>query len=134
MDLMDTLKAWHDATKEVEAAKSVIAREMGLRRQLMEMAFPNPKEGANKFTLPGNWVLKLTHKIDRKVDEAAIEDVIENMGKKFGIDGHLLLRYKPELNTKMFKELPEEQQIIFSEALIIKPSTPTMELVEPKQK
>ncbi len=123
---------WFKALEDAEAAKTVIERERVLRAELVAMAFPKPKEGVNSLALPEGWTLKADYKLDRKVDEAALESVVENMAKKFGIDGHLLVRYKPELDKKNYKALTAEQQKVFDECLVIKPGSPQLELKAPK--
>lgn len=122
---------WRAALQEAKAAKSIIEREQKLRALVFEAVFPGASEGVNRFILPDGWMVKATHKLDRAIDEPALEAVVYAMNTKFDIDGYALVRYKPTLNTKLYKELSDEQKKVFDEALIIKPAAPVLELIEP---
>jgi hypothetical protein len=84
--------------------------------------------------LDQGWTLKLTHKIDRKVDEAALPAVQEQL-RLLEINPDPLVKMKPDLDTKAYKALklvnPDAAKV-FEQALIIKPASPTLELVAPK--
>lgn len=122
---------WHRLVKEIEEFKTTkMAREIELRRLIGGMLFPTPKEGVNKASAPGGWEVKFTYKLDYKVDEAVLPSALEQLQKlQVGTDG--LIRRKPELVLKRYRELTEDQQKVLAEALVIKPSTPTLELVPP---
>lgn len=126
------LNAWWNAFTEAEAAKAAIKREQELRRQVFEHYFKNPREGTNYVELPDGWRLKGIYKLDRKIDEAALPAVKEQL-KEMGVNADPLVEYKPSLKIKLYRELTAEQMRIFDQALIIKPSSPTIELVKPKE-
>ena len=75
------LLEWEAAKAEVLMAKPVIEKEQALRKEVQAMFFPTPEEGTNNFDLAGGYKLKLTYKIDRKVDEGALEAVKEELRK-----------------------------------------------------
>lgn len=129
---LELLSTWWNAFTEAEAAKEVIKREQELRKQVFEHYFENPQEGTNYLELPNGWRLKATYKLDRKIDEAALPAVKEQL-KEMGVNADSLVEYKPSLKTKLYRELTAEQMRIFDQALTIKPSSPTIELVKPKE-
>lgn len=128
------LKQWEEAKLALLQVKPVVAKELELRKRVFALFFPKPKEGVNKFELAGDYLLKGTHKIDRKVDEAVLEDIQNQMREEFQINPDLLIEMKPSLKMATYRELTAEQRKMFDQALTIKPSTPTIELVAPKEK
>lgn len=129
---LELLNAWWNAFNEAEAAKAVIRREQELRKQVFEYYFKDPREGTNYLDLPNGWRLKAIYKLDRKIDEAALPAVKEQL-KELGVNVDALVEYKPTLKTKLYRELTAEQSRIFDQALTIKPSSPIIELVEPEE-
>jgi hypothetical protein len=130
------LAEWHAALEAALAAKPLLEKEQALRKEVAELFFPNPKEGTNTFDLATGWKLKLTHKIDRKMDEVELETVKAQV-RELGVNPDLLVSMKPSLDTKAYKALvltnPEAVKV-FDLCLTIKPASPTMELVPPKGK
>lgn len=129
------LDEWAAAAAEAAKAKLIIEKEQELRKQVATLFFTEPKEGVNATDLAQGWKLKLAYKIDRKVDEAAIAAVKEQL-TEMGISIDTLLTYKPFLATAAYKSLVTVNPLagkIFDQALIIKPASPTLELVPPKE-
>lgn len=130
---IDVLTEWQNTVAQVVAFKPTVEKEMTLRKKAMELFFPAAKEGVNSLALPGDWTLKGTAKMDRKIDEAALPAVKEKMIEmEFNPD--LLIRNEPVLNTKIYKTLSDELRKVFDHAIIMKPSSPSLELVPPKEK
>lgn len=132
----ELLTTWYLAIEQAKPAKELIAVEQALRKQVAEAFFPDPKEGANSVELDAGWKLKLTYKIDRKVDEAALTSVKEQLRER-NVNPDPLIRMKPELATAAYKSLllvDPESVLIFDQALIIKSASPTLELIPPKEK
>jgi hypothetical protein len=130
------LKNWYTSLMAAKEAKLVIEKEQVLRKKVSDEFFPEPEEGVNTIELAGGWKLKLTHKIDRKLDEAALP-AIQAQLKEMGINFDTVVRYKPDLDTKVYKSMKThnaEAIKVFDQCLTIKPASPTMELVEPKGK
>jgi hypothetical protein len=124
------LLAWqelHGLQKQLKKA------EMELRKELTGAFFDiaNAKEGTNTSDLGNGWKLKYKHKLDRKPDEAAFEAVFSRLpeGSKDS-----LIKFKPEVSIKAYRSLSETNRKIFEECLIIKPGSPELELVPPKEK
>lgn len=123
----EDLAAWYDMTKNLKALQ---ASEMLLRKKIFGALFPDPKEGVNSHALADGWVLKATHKIDRKLDTAALETLKASFRER-GLNPDVLVRYKPELAVTPYKALTPEHQLIFDECLVIKPGSPSLEIVLP---
>lgn len=129
--LTELVTEWYNLKKEIEAFKVKTEREMTLRKMISSLVFPQPAEGVNTSELPAGWQLKMTYKIDRKVDEAALEAVIIELQKMLvNTDG--LIRRKPELALTNYRQLTEEQRKVMDQALESKPASPTLELIPPK--
>lgn len=130
------LLEWEAAQAEAMLVKPIIAKEQALRKEVAEMFFPDPEEGVNNFELPaGGFKLKLTYKIDRKVDEGSLEAVKEQL-RAMDINPDTLIEMKPSLVLKTYRALVQintEAAKIFEQALTIKPGSPTLELVAPKE-
>lgn len=123
---------WYSLTKEIEEFKEKkMKREMELRKLLTAVLFPNPVEGTQRQDMPAGWQFKLQYKIDRKVDEAALPAVKERL-REIGVNPDLYVVNKPELSLTNYRLLTEEQRQILDQALVIKPASPTLELVPPK--
>jgi hypothetical protein len=133
-DRVAKLQEWHQAVLAAQEAKKVVEAEQSLRKEVMALFFPEPVEGTNKFELEAGWSLKATHKIERKVDEAALPAVLQQL-REMGVNPDTLIRTKPDLDTKAYKSLVQinpDAAHVFEQALTIKPGSPTVELVPPK--
>lgn len=122
------LAAWNDIKSKITELE---AQEVEMRKDLFATAFPNPEEGSkyNKIDLPNGYMLQGDYKINRRVDEAALDVVRKEMdpiyfGRTF--------RFKPELSKSGFKDLPDEQKRIASQAIIAAPGTPSLAIVQKK--
>lgn len=133
-DRVAKLQEWYQAVLAAQEAKKVVEAEQSLRKEVMALFFPEPVEGTNKFDLEAGWSLKATHKIERKVDEAALPAVLQQL-REMGVNPDTLIRTKPDLDTKAYKSLVQinpDAAHVFEQALTIKPGSPTVELVPPK--
>jgi hypothetical protein len=129
------LAKWEQAKKETIEAKKIIEAEMTLRKQVMETFFPKPDEGVNTLEMGNGWKLKGTHKLDYKVDEAMLEHVNVKL-RELGENPDLLIERKPTLKLSQYRDLVKRNKdasLIFTQALTIKPASPTVELVAPKE-
>lgn len=128
------LKRWSELKEKIaEVCTPLVTEEMELRKEIFSMAFPSPKEGTNNSELQGKWILKGTYKLDRKIDEAALPAVLEQLRKQ-NVVTELLVKYEPKLSATNYKALSIENQRIFDQAMTIKPASPTLELIPPKTK
>jgi len=124
LDMKKLLK-WHQVQTELKTLKEI---EAVLRKELFEASFPAPHEGVNKLELNNGWLLKGNYKLYRKIDEAALGAVVSKLpeGSK-----ERLVRYNPSLNLKEYKKLVDVHRTIFDEALIIKPGSPSLDIMLP---
>lgn len=129
--LFDKMSQWQDKVAQIQAQAHLIVEERQLRQEVFALAFPTPKEGANSGELPEGWTLKGTLKIDRKIDEAALPQVLTQL-RTLGYNPDPVVKYEPKLVTKDYKAMPDEVRKVFDTALTIKPALPTIELVPPK--
>ena len=127
-ELAAKLNAWQEQKKIAADSKAL---EMTLRKELFNKFFPNPEEGVNKLELQDGWGAKGTYKLDRKIDEAALPAVNDQL-KELGVAFDGLVKNKPSLVIKEYKKLNEEHRAIFDEALTTKPGSPTLEITAPK--
>lgn len=125
------LTEWQNKVAQIQAFAVNIEQERKLRQEVFAMAFPKPAEGTNNEELPEGWKLKGTLKIDRKFDEAALPAVKEAV-RAMGFNPDPLVKYKPELELKLYRAMPPEVMKVFDTALTIKPALPSIELVPPK--
>lgn len=123
------LADWYELKEQLDTLR---AKEMLMRKSIFSRLFPKPVEGTNKVDLADGFVLKATHKIDRKVDEAALANLKEEFfAEKIPIDN--LVRWKPDLSVSAYRKLNPVQVNLFDRALIIKEGSPTLEIVKPKK-
>lgn len=106
--------------KELEMRKAIVASIKGA----MET-----KEGVNRYTLPDGRALKLTLKIDRKIEEPAIattRELFEQQNDTCGVTFDALLRVKYELSKRDFDKLPEAAAKVASRMVVSKEAAPTL--------
>lgn len=123
------LYRWYKLQADLAVLKE---QEMTLRKRLFAEAFPIAVEGTNSFNLPDAWVLKGTHKLDRKVDIAAYNQLLPNL-RKAEVPVDRLLRWDPSLVTGEYRTLTPAHLHLFDQILIIKPGAPSLEIVLPKK-
>ena len=107
---------------EAEILADAKAKEMTLR-----VLFPNPKEGTTVYAFGTGKTapkLTLTQPFNRKLDEATLPGTLERMRNECGVITDDLVRYKPELVTKPFRELPAEALAILAESMTTTPGSP----------
>jgi len=130
------LEEWYCLKEQLASVK---ASEMLLRQKIYKGLFINPKEGTNTVPLgTEGWVIKAKRVINRDIDQAALQHsmAIDDSTKMSrlssnGIHVEQLIKWVPELVTKAYRLLTEEQVKIFDEVLIIKDGSPALEIVLP---
>lgn len=120
---------WQEASGN---AKAWAEQEKTLRNELIAMAYPDQSPGTKYAPLPEGWRLKVTFKLDTKLDEPALPAVLERLREKNCAVVDALVNYKPALVSAVVKTLSAEDQVILADALIVKPAQPSLELVPPK--
>lgn len=124
------LNEWRQANDYVQQVKPWLEKERELRKEVAALLVDYPIEGTNYVPLPAGWSIKLTHKLSRKVDEAALSASLESL-REAGLNPMALLEYKPSLRTKLYKGLTPEQRNEFDSILVISEASPTLELLPP---
>lgn len=114
-----------------DPAAGVSAREMQLRRQLAEIAFSNPEEGANDQELAAGFILRLTYALTRKIDWPALQATREELAS-MGVSLDGLVEMKPTLRVAVYKALPAAARRVVDNALTISPAAPRLEVVHKK--
>ena len=96
------LYKWFEMKKQLDLLKW---QESDLRKKVVAKFFPVPKEGVNTMDLGAGYELKLTHSIDRKIDQTQL-DVLKGLLVK---DAHHVLKaagYTDEQIAPLFKGAP----------------------------
>ena len=131
--LLKKIGIWNMAQKQLADIKK---QEAELRAEVFAALFDNGefplKEGANKLDLPDGWSITATHKLNYNIDEAVISDTLEQMREK-GFSDLGLVKYKPSLSVAEYRKIDDEMKGILSAALTIKPGSPSMKLIPPKE-
>lgn len=132
------LQEWIDADKAMRAAKDL---EAAARKAVVEsIGFdPEKKEGTERLPLANGWEIKAVKKQNYSLKNAAGEtdlalDKMEKMGEEGKFLAERLVKWKPDLSIKEWKELPEKFKPLFATCLTISDGMPTLELIEPKVK
>ena len=128
------INKWYELQAQL---KSIKASEMLLRTKIYKGLFKDPKEGTNTIPLAEGWVMKAERVIRRDIDVAAltINSANPELGPSrlelAGINVASLVKWKPELVLKNYRELTDEQKLIFNDCLVIKDGSPALEIVLP---
>lgn len=125
------LAAWAKAIELANEAKKVVDAEMDLRKKVFAAFYPTPVEGTNMLDLNGGWKLKGTYKIERKIDEAVLDPVLEKL-RAMKVNPDTLVKWWPQVQLTGYRTLTAEQQAVFDAALVIKPQAPGLTLLSPK--
>lgn len=120
----ETLYEWYNIHDQLAALK---AKEILLRNKIAKAYFPQPKEGTNNYPLPDDYVLKMTYKMNREVNEGVLTQMVGKFAEA-KINVAAVVKAKPELKKSAYNELTEEQQKLFDNCLIIKPGTPELSI------
>lgn len=121
------LAVWYNMSKQLKELK---ATEAMLRSRIVAHFFPTKTEGTNTTPLANLYVLKATCPIDRKVDIGALTSITEKL-KEAKIPLDVLVLYKPELATSVYRTLTAEQLALFDQCLIIKDGSAQLEITMP---
>lgn len=103
------------------------AREMELRRELVSLFVPNPKEGTNHVQGQG-FAVTIGHKVSRELDEAALDAVMPQLPEHLRVVG-TLISYRPKFDLKVYRSMSDDERKIFDQALTIKEGAPELEII-----
>ena len=123
----ELLASWYEMADQL---KSLRASEALLRKSIFKKAFPNPKEGTNKYELDDGYVLSGKYALTRSVDEGAYSSILDNLYEaKIKVDK--LVKFKPSISKSEYSRLTDEQRDLFDQCLVIKPGSPSLDIILP---
>ena len=134
---------WQEAKEALEKAKEA---EMFLRKKVVDFAFdPNKQSGTENVDLGNGYKLKAVKKLnygfiknaENKLDKAAIDKALAKI-EKDGAVGELiaerLVKWTPDLSLSEYKLLSDKHKAIIDSVIVTSDGSPTLEIVEPKNK
>lgn len=137
------LVSWQEAKEALEKAKEA---EMFLRKKVVDFAFdPNKQSGTENVDLGNGYKLKAVKKLnygfiknaENKLDKAAIDKALAKI-EKDGAVGELiaerLVKWTPDLSLSEYKLLSDKHKAIIDSVIVTSEGSPTLEIVEPKNK
>ena len=122
---------WYELKLLLAKTKSA---EMLLRKKIFEFFFPEPVEGTNTAQLENDFLLKGGFAYDRQIDEAAWAAISKKLVKAGVKTPDVLVHWKPSLVKSEYDKLTEAQRHIMDQALVIKESSPSLEIVKAAKK
>jgi hypothetical protein len=121
------LYQWYELQLQLKELKK---QELTLRREVFEMYFPDPDEGANRVEVEGGAHLVGTLPYRYTLDEAAVEEALEHVPKT---KREKLITYQPKMSLAVFRKLNAKARDNFAnDALTITPGTPSLKIEPPK--
>ncbi len=112
--------------------KRITASEMLLRKKIFGALFPNAVEGTNKHDLGDGYFINAQFAYTREIDPGALQAYREKL-VELKVNPEKLINYKPSLVKSQYNLLTQEQKDAFDNVLIIKPGSPTLDIVKPKR-
>lgn len=129
--MFERLQVWFGMSDQLSQLKTA---EVLARKDLAAYYFPTPKEGANRIDIGLGFDLKLDHKVNRNVDEAALNALggdakaLKEIEKLEIPMGDLFVQ-RWELKTGAYRTLNAAQRKFVDKLLDIKEGTPGMAIV-----
>lgn len=126
-ELREAVDEWRSLTEWLDKGK---ARELELRNKLCAVVSKEQlTEGVNTVRTADGWEFKIDHKVNRKLDETALDAVMcelpeDSPYRQLGV----LITYKPALVLGGFRTMPEDQKMIFAQALTETDGTPSLDV------
>lgn len=128
---MDDSQSYYETLARWQTLKETISKlqgeERALREGLFDGAFENPKEGTNTMEMPDGRKLKGVYKINRIVDEEALEGLHLTPTQMKS-----MFRAKHSLRITAYKELDTKGRKVIDAVLVSKPGLPTLSVIEAK--
>jgi len=136
IETLQSIHEWSLAKNELSRVKLL---ELALRAKVIKEVFINHKEeGTENIELGNDYRLKAVFKQSYTFpDKEKLEEVlarIEETGETGKLIAKRLVRYKPELSVTEYNKLDNVYRKAIDEAIVTKPSTPSLDIVEPKVK
>ena len=123
--MSDKIMQWNELQEKLAFIKQEEAR---LRKEIVDKLFSEASVGTNTIELGKGYKLKAVIKENTSIDTAALSSLKLPAG---ALDGVIV--YKPSLSATGYKKMPANLQRILDTALVVKPGTPALSLVEPKK-
>ncbi len=132
---LEDVALWYKIDKKRE---ELVTLEALLRPKIFQGYFKDPTEGVNNFTLPDEFILKGTRRINRNIDVGVL-DAFSKKGpnnepsifQQNKINVNKVFEYKPSLVVSEYRKLTAEELHIVDQALIIKDGMPALEIAKP---
>lgn len=127
----EQLQVWFGMQQQLASLKTA---EVLARQRMGTFYFPEPTEGTNRLPLGGGFDLKLDHKVNRVVDEAALNALGGDAKalkqiEKLGIPMSELFVQKWDLSIGAYRTLNDAQRQFVDALLNIKEGTPALSIV-----
>jgi len=119
---------WH-AEKEVE--RIAVENRRRLEDEMVQSFALQPDLDSTVTKQIGDYVIRITGRIDRKVDA----DKIQELAAQHGLESHLstLCRWKPEINLSVWKATDPKITALLAPAITAKPGRPSFLIVQSKE-
>ena len=125
-DINLQIMEWDANATELKHLKDL---EMKQRKELIATVFADPKIGVNNKELGGGYILKANLGMDTVLDETVFLLIHADLPPEV-VDS--CVKFKPSLIAAGYKALAGEWRDLMDEAVITKPSSPSLALVAPK--
>ena len=133
----EMIQDWLKAKEELEQSKE---REMQLRKAVLKENFDfeeDDREGTQNVELGLGYKLKAVFTLRRTLDKEGIQVILDKM-ESDSPEGTLLaerlVNWKPELVKREYDALPTKFKKMVDRVVSSKPGTPSLSLIEPKNK
>lgn len=125
--ITDMISDWYVLKNQIA---ELSAKEVALRREIFDQAFPNaPEKGTVRFDVGYGKELKGVAKLNYTVDRAGLAEAI-----KGGLDSDVLdkvIKYKPEVSeTGLFTIDDPKVKAVLASFITSKPGLPSIEIVD----
>lgn len=127
LTLDQKIMVWNNNSVELKRLKTL---EMCQRKELIDAAYADQKLGTNTLDLGAGYKLKATIKMTTSLDESSLGLILPEIPKEVQ---DAILKYKPSLVMKEYNKLSGKVLELVNEAIVTKPSSPSLELVIPKE-
>lgn len=122
------LERWYEVKQKLERLNK---EEKALRLAIFRENFPTLREGTESVSLNPGWKLVGKQPLIYKLDSSGIQRVATEF-HRIGESIEPLIRWKPELNAKEYRELPENVKQLMREIVTITEGLPTLSIVPAK--
>lgn len=123
----DKVFVWFENQKKLKELKDL---EMKQRKEITALLFDQNKIGTQKVDLGNEWQLKAVFAEETKLDQAAWPLIAPELHPDVC---DAIIKNTPSLIKKEYDKLDDKTKEIVDEAIVVKPKTPTLTVVPPKE-